>query len=274
MRKFFGNNSFGRVEIISCLFCGILLIITSIAPWLFTHPAICDRLNFTDTGSIGDTIGGLTSPFVGLIGAILVFISFMQQVKANKSLKESEDTKYYFELCKKIDENLDSVKFNFTIPKKKIDTRNLIKYILAVRTKKKIETRKIEIYQNITYSIKNFAFCISAYLILTKNWKSQKQFIKVLEIKLRHYRNNLKLKKLESLLKEQLKLHAIFFVRHLNPDEKAEMLDIFTNREKLDKYIEKAKKNNNDVNLLPIEKIRNNFVYSFVNDLDLFDKIS
>jgi len=278
MKKKTENNNLDKFEKRLLILCGILLIAMSISPILFTN-SICSRLDFTHTGGIGDTIGGLTSPFVGLIGAILVFITFRLQVKENQRLIKSEDKNYYFELFKKIDNSLDNITFDFTIPRKKKDTRNLIKYILSVKlsekTKKNIPSSQIERFQNTSYTIKNFAFCISAYLILTKEWEeSERPFIKILEIKLRHYRNNLKLKSVETLLRKQLKLNADFLVRHLNPTEKTKMFDIITNRKKLDEYIkEQEKANNTDVNLELIKKIRNNFVYSFDKDLEEFDKI-
>ena len=39
------------------------------------------------TGQIGDTIGGLYSPFIGLLSAVLIYISFKEQVKANRLLQ-------------------------------------------------------------------------------------------------------------------------------------------------------------------------------------------
>lgn len=60
---------------------GILAIL--IAPWLFTSQAFWNRLDFSKTGTIGDTIGGITAPISGLIGAILVYWSFKEQRKAN-----------------------------------------------------------------------------------------------------------------------------------------------------------------------------------------------
>ena len=39
---------------------------------------------FSGKGDIGNAIGGITSPFVGLIGAILVYLSFEQQIEANR----------------------------------------------------------------------------------------------------------------------------------------------------------------------------------------------
>ncbi|RZT96627.1 hypothetical protein EV201_1268 [Ancylomarina subtilis] len=53
-----------------------------VLPFIFTQfPSIID---FTETGQIGDTIGGITAPFVGLVGAMLVYYSFKQQMIANQ----------------------------------------------------------------------------------------------------------------------------------------------------------------------------------------------
>tara|TARA_R110001583_G_scaffold82139_1_gene218265 strand:- start:972 stop:1709 length:738 start_codon:yes stop_codon:yes gene_type:complete len=53
-----------------------------VLPFVFSQFSI--GLDFTETGQIGDTIGGITAPFVGLVGAMLVYYSFKQQMIANK----------------------------------------------------------------------------------------------------------------------------------------------------------------------------------------------
>lgn len=52
--------------------------------WLLTSPAIYNGFNYTQTGNIGDTIGGITAPFIGIIGAYLVYTSFQAQLAANR----------------------------------------------------------------------------------------------------------------------------------------------------------------------------------------------
>jgi len=52
--------------------------------YIFTRPAFLSSWNFSDTGQIGDTIGGITAPIINLIGAILVYISFRAQIEANR----------------------------------------------------------------------------------------------------------------------------------------------------------------------------------------------
>lgn len=60
-------------------FIGIIVLICFL-PWAFTSYSL---LNFTDKGPIGDTIGGIMSPFVAIAAAGLTFIAFWVQYKAN-----------------------------------------------------------------------------------------------------------------------------------------------------------------------------------------------
>jgi hypothetical protein len=43
--------------------------------------------DFTITGNIGDTIGGITAPVVGLLGTILVYFALLAQIDANKQIQ-------------------------------------------------------------------------------------------------------------------------------------------------------------------------------------------
>lgn len=61
---------------------GIFLIFLSL--YIFTRPVIFASWNFTETGQIGDTIGGISGPIINLIGAYLVYISFQAQIEANR----------------------------------------------------------------------------------------------------------------------------------------------------------------------------------------------
>lgn len=64
---------------------GIVLIIFS-SLYIFTRPAIWSEYDFSSTGDIGDTIGGITAPIINLIGAFLLYISFKEQIKANSEI--------------------------------------------------------------------------------------------------------------------------------------------------------------------------------------------
>ena len=59
-------------------------------PVILTQSSILGRnFDFTNSGQIGDTIGGITSPFFNLIAAVLIFLSFREQVKTNRDFIRS-----------------------------------------------------------------------------------------------------------------------------------------------------------------------------------------
>lgn len=68
---------------IICLFVSIIWIL--IGPFLLVNGSVID---FTNTGQIGDTIGGITAPIIGLTSAILIYLSFTAQIKANEIIQE------------------------------------------------------------------------------------------------------------------------------------------------------------------------------------------
>jgi hypothetical protein len=67
------------------LLLGILLVVVS--PFLLIQPAVLKF--FSGQGDIGNSVGGITGPFVGLIGAILVYLSFEQQIEANQTQRKA-----------------------------------------------------------------------------------------------------------------------------------------------------------------------------------------
>ena len=77
-------------KIISIIFITISLLLIiggCFAPWLFTGPG-CERLDFTETGQIGDTVGGLMGPFIAMAGVFLTFVAFLMQVRAQEIQRE------------------------------------------------------------------------------------------------------------------------------------------------------------------------------------------
>lgn len=89
------------------LFVGIMLIIC-LLPLLLTKIPICFA-DFSETGQIGDTIGGIMGPFVAIVASGLTFLAFWVQYEANRqqrrdiSLERFENT--FFQLVQ-IQENI------------------------------------------------------------------------------------------------------------------------------------------------------------------------
>lgn len=70
-------------KVLIILIVGIILIL--IAPLILTR--VGGVISFTDTGQIGDTIGGITAPIASLIGSVLVFFALKAQIDANKIIQ-------------------------------------------------------------------------------------------------------------------------------------------------------------------------------------------
>lgn len=72
-------------------FLGVGLFLCIISPIIFTQPYFYEFFNYSNTGQIGDTIGGITSPIVNILGSILVFFALRAQIDANNLIQEQFD---------------------------------------------------------------------------------------------------------------------------------------------------------------------------------------
>ncbi|MCK0147981.1 hypothetical protein MWU78_20210 [Arenibacter sp. F26102] len=71
-------------------FIGVFILLIIVAPIALTQYS--SLFSFEDSGPIGDTIGGITSPFVNLLAAYLVFKSFSAQIFANAQQRKDHNT--------------------------------------------------------------------------------------------------------------------------------------------------------------------------------------
>lgn len=61
----------------------ILIASSFIIPLILTQASITESFDFSETGQIGDTIGGIMNPFIALAGVIVTGLAFYMQYKAN-----------------------------------------------------------------------------------------------------------------------------------------------------------------------------------------------
>ena len=83
-----------------------------LATYLFTRPFIFEQFDFSQTGPIGDTIGGITSPIINLIAGFLVYYSFQEQVKANKILTDDRNFQVTLKLFDNLKESYKNLKYD------------------------------------------------------------------------------------------------------------------------------------------------------------------
>jgi hypothetical protein len=89
------------------LFCVSLLILAM--PWILTRPFSSEDNAFIKTGPIGDTIGGLTAPFIGIISAYLVFRAFKAQITANALVQEHFKFENFYQDLKALEDYIDNL---------------------------------------------------------------------------------------------------------------------------------------------------------------------
>lgn len=72
-----------RKEFLYFLLIGLIIFLM---PLILTQSS--SGISFEDTGEIGDTIGGITAPFLAFFAAILVYLAFKAQIDANEEIKK------------------------------------------------------------------------------------------------------------------------------------------------------------------------------------------
>lgn len=78
-------KSFIQRNVIEIIAINAILIV--ISPWLFTRNL--GLIDFSSTGPIGDTIGGISSPFINILNSILIYLAFTEQKTSNSLLDDS-----------------------------------------------------------------------------------------------------------------------------------------------------------------------------------------
>lgn len=143
------------------IFLGITFAI--FAPLLFTQGLT--QFDFTETGQIGDTIGGITAPIIGILSILLLFYTLWEQIKFNKKQKEiSADEQFkstFFNLLQVQRDIINKISGEFTYLGNSVDDeypkkKNLIRILRNDREFAKIEN------DNVNNEIKGLDFFKSA----------------------------------------------------------------------------------------------------------------
>lgn len=82
---FMSNNP----KYVFAVFITFVVICIFVFPWLFTRNWLWGEwFHFNETGQVGDTIGGIVSPFIAILAAWLTYKAFIIQYEANEQLKK------------------------------------------------------------------------------------------------------------------------------------------------------------------------------------------
>lgn len=91
----------------------IIIIIGFWMPFFLTRKAFIKEFDFTATGAIGDTFGGILNPFVALAAVIVTGLAFYMQYQANKQLQDQfklqQFESQFYEMLKLHKENVNEM---------------------------------------------------------------------------------------------------------------------------------------------------------------------
>lgn len=91
----------------------IAILLIFVMLFLLTRETLFDKLDFTKTGNIGDTVGGITAPFVGLISIILLYLTLKEQIRINDNQKKENNYNKLLNLQTIILNNNSAFRFRF-----------------------------------------------------------------------------------------------------------------------------------------------------------------
>jgi hypothetical protein len=197
----------------------ILLIIIILIPFLFTLPAISKYFEYSNTGGIGDTIGGITAPFINGFSALLVFLAFKAQINANEIFKNQEQSRIILDQIKIIQE----------------DKLKIEEYINSVNRQLHLLSKPPEI--NLLNSINKITYFTSEIHLayeLIESYSKNKDFL----YRKLYYLYVIMYKDLVTNLENNLKREAV----HMDPDYRLNVSELLLELEFIHKNLDDVNK--------------------------------
>jgi hypothetical protein len=155
-------------------FIGVVLFIGGI--FLEIYLLVGPPLNIDDKAALGELINGLTAPIIGIAGAILIYISFKEQVKSNrfqfKALYELRESELLYRLYEELKDDLRNMQSYYGPRYNQNDI--LHAFMTAVINDDQPSSPYPDVSQYLDYIFKQFAFLslrISQNEILNKSEK-------------------------------------------------------------------------------------------------------
>ena len=87
----------------------VLIIISLVLIYILTLPAIWGGFNLTNTSSIGETIGGITSPLLGIISVIFLYLTLNKQIDSSNDQKIKNESDIIFMLFNQLDKEYNQI---------------------------------------------------------------------------------------------------------------------------------------------------------------------
>ena len=92
----------------------VVILLCFLGVFIFTLPAFINRLNLSLKDNIGDAVGGLTAPIIGIITSILLYITLSRQVESNVDQKLKNESDILFLLLNQLDNEVSRFYYKYS----------------------------------------------------------------------------------------------------------------------------------------------------------------
>lgn len=99
----------------------LMIIFCILSVVVFTQPALHPLFNISNENNIGDAIGGMTGPIIGLVSAILLYLTLNKQIESIKDQKLKNESDIIFLLINQLTTQIDN--FSHKYKENKVETK-------------------------------------------------------------------------------------------------------------------------------------------------------
>lgn len=95
------------------IFSVVVILLCFLAVIIFTLPSLIGQFNLSTKGNIGDAIGGITAPLIGIISSILLYMALSRQVESNIDQRLKNESDIIFLLLNQLDSEISNFYFKY-----------------------------------------------------------------------------------------------------------------------------------------------------------------
>lgn len=111
------------------IFTLILIIACFVSTYIFNLPAQVAIFNLSTSGNLGSAIGGLTAPIIGIVSAIIMYVTLSNQIESINRVRVKDESEAVLNLLNELNSEYDKFYYRFD------ETNNLEKKEFALSGK-------------------------------------------------------------------------------------------------------------------------------------------
>lgn len=92
----------------------LIVVLCFLAILLFNLPAFIKQLDLSNSSQIGDSLGGMTAPIIGIVSSVLLYLALTRQVESNNDQKLKNESDIIFSLVNQYQAEVSSFYYKYS----------------------------------------------------------------------------------------------------------------------------------------------------------------